>query len=328
MKATPLIAFILVITVYSCEKVVTDPNLKPLTDSPTGPKSDSALTVDTVKPTNPSKPDSTTIRDTVPTPPYPQQTVSNNNSNGGTPAPGCPVSLIYGDTIIFTQPTSGPDYIFDPVNNPGTGKYFSWPVGLVLNQNTGAIDLTASQTGMKYAIGFVKTGTTDTCMSNLIVGGASYYDSVYVIADNDTTAVPYFEANPYLPNICANGGCTFDVTGSAAAQKVVVDKVTGNINLGQTLQPSGLAGLLGGAFGLLPQSGSSITVPIYYKLNDASDEAMESISVQIEYFDSESQVSSGVLGGVLNSLNSLLSGNLISTSANPRPPLLIIVRRH
>jgi hypothetical protein len=34
-----------------------------------------------------------------------------------------------------------------------------------------------------------------------------------------------------------------------------------------------------------------------------------------------------VLGGILNSVNSLLSGNVISTSANPRPPLIIITRR-
>ena len=327
MKATPLIAFILVITVYSCEKVVTDPNLRPLGDSPNGPRN--TLTVDTVK----SVPPDTTKHDTVPTPPYPQHTVdSNKNMSGGnpnsSPSPSCPVAPIYGDTIIFTQPSSGADYIFNPVNNPGAGKYFSWPVGMVLDQNTGAIDLTASQTGMKYAIGFVKTGTTDTCMSTLIIGGASYYDSVYVLADNDSTASPYFEANPYLPNICAGGGCTFDVNGAAAAKKVIVNKVTGVINLQQTLQPSGLAGLLGGAFGLLPQSGSSIIVPIYYKLNDPSNQALESINVQIAYYDSESQISSGILGGVLNSLNSLLSGNLISTSANPRPPLIIIVRRH
>ena len=330
MKATPLIAFILVITVYSCEKVVTDPNLKPLTGSPSGPKRDSVTTIDTVKTTPPKD---SVKQDTIPTPPYPQHTVDSNiNSSGGNPnsAPSssCPLSPIYGDTIIFTQPTSGPDYIFNPVNNPGPGKYFAWPVGMVLNQNTGAIDLTASQTGMKYAIGFVKAGTTDTCMSTLIIGGASYYDSIYVLADNDSAAHPYFEANPYLPNICAGGGCTFDVNGAAAAEKVIVDKTTGVINLQQTLQPSGLAGLLGGAFGLLPQSGSSITVPIYYKLNDASNQAMENITVQIAYYDSESQISSGLLGGVLNSLNSLLSGNLISTGANPRPPLIIIVRRH
>jgi hypothetical protein len=337
MKATPLIAFILVITVYSCEKVVTDANLKPLTSSPTGPKRDSVAQLDTTKPAPPPPVKDTAKQDTVtvPTPPYPQHTVdSNKNVNNGspdsnpssTPTSSCPMSPIYGDTIIFTQPTNGPDYIFYPVNNPGPGKYFSWPVGMVLDQNTGAIDLTASQTGMKYAIGFVKSGTTDTCMSTLIVGGACYYDSVHVLSDGETTAWPYFEANPYLPNICAGGGCTFDVNGTAAAKKVIVNTTTGVIDLQKTLNGTGLLGL-GGAFGLLPQSGSSITVPIYYKLNDASNQAIESISVQIQYFDSKSEVNAGVLAGLLNIVNNLTTGNIISTSANPRPPLIIIVRR-
>ena len=61
---------------------------------------------------------------------------------------------IYGDTIVFDQPVNG-DYIVKPVNPPGAGKYFAWPVGMSLDQNTGAIDLTQSQTGMKYMIGFV-----------------------------------------------------------------------------------------------------------------------------------------------------------------------------
>lgn len=329
MKATPLIAFILVITVYSCEKVVTDSNLRPLTSSPSGPMRDSVTRVDTTKPVTPPPVTDTAKHDTVPTPPYPQHTVdSNKNVNNGSPntppSSSCPLAPIYGDTIIFTQPTSGADYIFNPVNNPGPGKYFSWPVGMVLDQNTGAIDLTASQTGMKYAIGFVKTGTQDTCMSTLIIGGASYYDSVYVLSEGETAASPYFEANPYLPNICAGGGCTFDVNGAAAAKKVIVNTTTGVIDLQKTLSGTGL---LGGAFGLLPQSGSSITVPIYYKLNDASNEAIESISVQIQYFDSKSQINSGVLSGLVNVVNNLLSGNIISSSANPRPPLLIIVRR-
>jgi len=210
-----------------------------------------------------------------------------------------------------------------PVNNPGAGRYFAWPVGLVLDQNTGAINLTQSQTGMRYILGFVPNGSTDTCLSSLIVGGAAYYDSVYVLADGQTSSSPYFEANPYLPSPCINGGCTFDVNGAAAAKKVIVNTTTGVIDLQKTLN----GGLLGGAFGLLPQDGSVITVPIYYKLNDGSNQALQNISVQIQYFSSKSSISSGVLGGILNSVNSLLSGNVISTSANPRPPLIIITRR-
>jgi hypothetical protein len=86
-------------------------------------------------------------------------------------------------------------------------------------------------------------------------------------------------------------------------------------------------GLLGGAFGLLPVNGSSFTQAIYYKLNDGSNEALENISVQFVYYDSKSAVPAGVIGGVVNILNNLLSGNILSTSTNPRPPLVIITRR-
>lgn len=241
------------------------------------------------------------------------------------PLSGCSVLPLYGDTIIFPQPAvNGQDYIFAPVNSPGTGKYFAWPQGMVIDPNTGAIDLTKSETGLLYTIGFVKDGTTDTCLQRLVVGGASYMDSIYIIADGQTQAAPYYDANPFLANVCAGNGCTFDFTGSALAKKVIVNTTSGVIDLQKTLNGTGL---LGGAFGLLPVSGSSITADIYYKINDASNSALQHIAVQLEYYDSYSLLSGGLIGGIVNKVNNLLSGNMISNYANPRPPLIIIVRR-
>jgi len=240
----------------------------------------------------------------------------------------CSFAPIYGDTIIFPQPAvNGQDYIFNVVNSPGTGKYFAWPQGMVIDPNTGAINLTKSETGLKYAIGFVRDGSTDTCLSTLVVGGAAYMDSIYVIADGQTAALPYYDANPVLASVCAGGGCTFDVNGKAASQKVIVNKTTGIIDLEKTLNGSGLSGVLGGAFGLLPVNGSTVTTTIYYKLNDASNNALQHIDVQLQYYDTRSAIGAGLLGNVLNKLNNLLSGNMISNYANPRPPLIMIVRR-
>jgi hypothetical protein len=196
---------------------------------------------------------------------------------------------------------------------------------MVIDPNTGAINVTKSETGLKYAIGFVKDGTTDTCLSTLVIGGAAYMDSVYVIQDGQKNALPYFDANPYLPPICQGNGCTFDVGGTARQQKVILNTSSGVIDLDKTLNGTLLG--LGGAFGLLPVNGSTITTRIYYKLNDASNQALQHIDVQLQYFDTRSAIGPGLLGNVLNKLNNLLSGNMISTSANPRPPLIIIVRR-
>jgi hypothetical protein len=239
------------------------------------------------------------------------------------PLEGCSLLPIYGDTIIYPQPTSGADYIVTPVNSPGSGKYFSWPVGMVIDSVTGAIDLTKSQTGMRYAIGFVENGTTDTCLSQLIVGGADYIDSVYVLASGSNTAYPYYDANPYLASVCAGNGCSFDVTGSAASQKVIVNKTTGAIDLKKTLNGTGL---LGGAFGILPLNGQSFTTTIYYKLNDPSNNALQHIDVQIAYYNSKSLIGTGLLGNLGTELDNLLNFQLLSTTFNPRPPLIIIVR--
>ena len=243
------------------------------------------------------------------------------------PAPSCPLAPIYGGSIIYPQPANGADYVINPVNSPGQGKYFSWPQGMVIDMNTGAIDVTKSETGLKYAIGFVRNGSTDTCLSTLIIGGASYYDSIYVLNSGANTAVPYFDGDPYFLNKCAASpnACSFDVNGTAASKKIIVNPSTGVIDLQKTLNGSLLG--LGGTFGLIPTNGQSVTATIYYQLNDASNNALQHIDVQMVYFDSKDNMNAGLLSGIVNAVDNLLAGHLISTTINPRPPLIVIVRR-
>ncbi|MBS1664731.1 MAG: hypothetical protein JST68_27040 [Bacteroidetes bacterium] len=318
------------LTFYACSKVI------PPIPKPTQTLHDSTRLDSTGKDTSGTKKDTIAIpkdtakHDTVPapkdtatkTPPFPEQVAA------APPAPSCPIAPIYGDTIIFPQPTNGgADYIVRPVNFPGPGKYFSWPQGMTIDVNTGAINVTKSETGLKYAIGFVPQGSTDTCLSTLVIGGASYMDSVYVLSLGANAAVPYFDADPFLLSKCADGtSCSFDVNGTAASKKVIVNPATGVIDLQKTLDGTSLLGL-GGAFGLLPVNGSAVTATIYYKLNDQSNDALQHIDVQVVYFETKDAVSAGLLGGVVNKLNNLLSGHLISNKANPRPPLIVIVRR-
>jgi hypothetical protein len=299
----PLAFLVLCLTVLACQKSISlvrsDPSGQTPHDSTPIPPHDT---------TPIKKPDTVAT-----TPPYPKTVVT-----------GCSYAPDYGDSIIFPQPATSQDYIVHPTNNPGPGKYFSWPIGLVIDSLTGAIDVTKSETGMRYAIGFVKSGTTDTCLNTLIIGGAAYMDSVYVLSDGATTAVPYYDANAYMPAACSGGsGCSFDVTGSATSLRVVIDKSTGVIDLVKTLNGTTL---LGGVFGLIPLNGASQTVPIYYRLNDASNSALQHINVQFTYYYSKSQMNAGLVLGLLNRLDNILTGNLISTTSNPRPPLIFIVR--
>jgi len=310
-----LLGLIPVFTVLACQKAI----IKAEQEKPAPAKQDSTKPQpkDTTQPIKQDTVKKDTVKiDTasVLNAPYPTTAVT-----------GCSYAPYYGDSIIFTQPTNGSDYIVHPVNNPGAGKFLSWPKGMTMDSLTGAINVTKSETGLRYAIGFVKSGTTDTCLSSLIIGGASYMDSVYVLEDGATTAVPYYNANPWMPPVCSGGGCTFDVTGSAGSKKVIVDHSSGVIDLDKTLNGSGL--LNPGAFGLLPLNGQTVTATIYYKLNDASNNAMEHIDVQVMYFYSKSNMTAGLLGSVVTKLENVLSGNLISKTVNPRPPLVIIVRK-
>ena len=290
-------------TINSTEEIVPKPPVK--TDS-------TKLQADSVKNQTDSIPPKTDTSAVVPFP------VS--------PLLGCTYSPDYGDSIVFTQPTNGQDYVVYPVNNGGiAGKYFAWPVGLVLNSQTGAIDMTKSETGARYAIGFVKAGTTDTCLSQLIVGGAAYMDSVYVLADNQTTAAPYFNANPYAPPVCTGSsggsGCQFDYNNYAKNQGVAIDNHTGIIDLQQTMKNS--------LFGLLPLNGTTINTTVYYKLNDNSNSAPQQIGLKLMFYNKKSDIPPSLLASITNSLLNTL-GNLLGLnsagSASPRPPLIIITR--
>ncbi|HLZ87573.1 MAG TPA: hypothetical protein VKQ52_10045, partial [Puia sp.] len=108
-----------------------------------------------------------------------------------------------------------------------------------------------------------------------------------------------------------------------AAQKVIVDKNTGVIDLQKTLDGTGL---LGGAFGLLPVNGQTLLTTITYKINYGSNNALQQIQVQLQYYDKKSLISAGLLNGLINKLDNVLSGNVITTSSAPRPPLVIMTR--
>jgi hypothetical protein len=140
-------------------------------------------------------------------------------------------------------------------------------------------------------------------------------------------AVPYFDANPNIASICTGGNsCSFDVTGSAAAQKVIVNSSTGAIDLKKTLNGTSILSL-GGAFGLLPTNGQTASATIYYKLNDGSNLALQHIDVTMVYYDSKSNMTAGLLNNIIGKLDDALLGHLILPGGNPRPPLIVIVRR-
>ena len=249
----------------------------------------------------------------------------------------CLNSPDYGDTILYVQPTKN-DYIVAPVNGAflGNGKFFAWPAGLAIDSLTGALNLSQSETGMRYVIGFVKTGSKDTCMKNLIVAGVTYADSLYVLSENDSLAIPYYNANAANPAVCnasndsdypdssgttnGDGQCIFDGKGKngkteqANSKKVRVRTISGIINLKKTLAD--------GAFGSNPADGSGILVPIAYSLADNSKKALQQINVQLLYYRYSSSIPAAVLATIHQNRQAFFQN--MPVSGSPRPPIIIV----
>jgi len=232
------------------------------------------------------------------------------------PVMNCPYAPDYGDTLICTPNGNGPDYIISPVNNPGAGRYFSWPMGMKIDQITGAINVSQSEAGIIYMIGFVKQGSTDTCLTPLIISGMSYLDSVFVLSNGQKTSVPYFNGDVNLASACVSGNCEFDMNGQAAKDKVFVNTTTGIIDLQKTLDQ--------GAFGSTAENGDVVETTIRYRINDGCTNKVQKLKVQLMYFTNKSQIDVALINEVLSRQSNIRNRN--SNAGSPRPPLIIITR--
>jgi hypothetical protein len=249
-------------------------------------------------------------------------------SSGQVPVPenysmNCPSAPKYGDSIIYPSGTFGQkDYLISPLNNPLPGRYLSWPVGLVINDSTGTINVTRSETGLRYYIGFVQNGAKDTCLSSLTIGGASFQDSIYVQNSLVKSNVyPYFNGNNHVIDICGqHGECLWDISNNANHQNIRMDRNTGVIDLDKTLQE--------GAFGLNPVNGATLNANIYYTLGHNSDDAIESLTVQFMYYDHLSSIPPAIKAKIDSRKMNALGYSVLDAGTVPvvRPPIVIIVR--
>jgi len=256
----------------------------------------------------------------------------------------------YGDEILCNK-YKGPnkDHTVKPKGKPLKGKFFATPQGLVIDEYTGEINVTQSEAGARYRIGFVPNGTQDTCYTEIVIGGVTYVDSVYVLSANDTLALPYFNANPSLSAIYGlsddtdypgngkpggNAFCEFDdgpdddngdgtldeppPGQSANAQHVRIRTKSGVINLEKSL--------VEGVFGPNPQNGMRKETVIYYRLNDCSKKALQKIRVNLIYFERKSDVPANLMQEVQDKREQFMLTQTIDYYEKPRPPQIIITR--
>ena len=108
--------------------------------------------------------------------------------------------------ILFTQP------------NTVDGTYTGFPEGIEIDDNTGAINLSKSETGLRYRITHTATdGTVTTTM--VVLSGITFPDKFYHLSQDDSIALPIYNASDarVLPlngsnfddgNTANSGGCS------------------------------------------------------------------------------------------------------------------------
>lgn len=201
----------------------------------------------------------------------------------------------YPDTIFYPSALLA-NYIVKPATTQA-GIYGAFPVGLSINTLNGNINISKSETGLEYLVYFIPKGSTDTCKNYITISGVNYNDSIFVMTNPANNANPIYNASLALPVDCS-GGCEFDDgrdddNGNGLADEppagqelipkgFVINKATGVIDLKKSIQ--------NGVLGKNPVNGTSKVFTLYYRLGDKSKKALNKISFELFYYQTQAQI--------------------------------------
>jgi hypothetical protein len=235
--------------------------------------------------------------------------------------------LSYGSPVLYLKSQST-DYIVYPTQtSPGT--YSAFPEGIEIDDNTGAINVSKSETGLKYKITHTATNG-DTTSTIVLLSGIQFLDKFYRLSQSDSIAFPIYNGN--AANSLPVAGSSFDDNNNANSGGCSVKTTNGQINLAQTVR--------NGIFGAIPQNDAKQEFEIQYKLNDQSGKAQNKIKVKLYYYNTLADVAPDLLQtlndrqsqGVFLEMNNTVNFNAsparvgsVSAIAKPRPPCVIII---
>jgi hypothetical protein len=225
--------------------------------------------------------------------------------------------LNYGDSVLYLRPSSG-DYIVYP-RTQRDGRYSGFPEGIEIDDKTGAINVSKSETGLRYRITHTAPdGTTTT--TKIVLSGITFFDRFYRLSQNDSIAFPVYNASVSSPLPVT--GSIFDDGGGANSSGCDVKTVNGQINLAQTVR--------NGLFGSNPTNDERKDIEIVYRLNDGSGKSVNKLKVRLYYYTSMATVAPDLLETLTERQNEgvfLKGGGILRTeqAARPRPPCVIII---
>ncbi|MBM3415193.1 MAG: hypothetical protein FJY20_01845 [Bacteroidetes bacterium] len=125
--------------------------------------------------------------------------------------------------------------------SPGT--YSGFPEGIEINEATGAINVSKSETGLRYRITHI-SAKGDTSQTIVVLSGITYTDHFYILAQGDSVAHPVYNANS--GRVLPLNGSSFDEGNLANGGGCAVRTDNGKINLAESIRK--------GVFGANPQN--------------------------------------------------------------------------
>ena len=227
-----------------------------------------------------------------------------------------PYILSYGDSILNLKPTG--DNIVHPTSQR-PGRYSGFPEGIEIDEVTGAIDISDSETGLRYRITHTAPDGTKT-ETKVVLAGITFKDHIYYLSANDSIAHPVYNANE--SRILPLTGSSFDEGNIANGGGCSVKTDNGKINLKETIR--------NGVFRIPPQNDEQQTFEIKYRINDGSGKSLNKLKVLLYWYNTvndipqyvwdilNERVTQGVFlrGG---------TGAVLEQVAKPRPPCVVIV---
>ena len=261
-----------------------------------------------------------------------------NNSSTSPPVITPGISITYGDSIFYLNPQA-PDYVISPLQ-VRAGEYVGFPEGIDIDSKTGEINVSKSETGLRYRITFIPLGTTDSFSTELVISGINFLDGFYKLTTADSVLKPLYNArvNNQIPGV--NDGTIFDDGAGCNTAGCNVNTTIGSINLAQTVR--------NGVFGAIPSNNDRHEFDLNYRINDKSSKTLNTLKVKLYYFDTINDVTQEAydiinsrLGGILGAqtrptpFQKMTSVNGISETTvilgkqipKPRPPCIFILGR-
>lgn len=241
----------------------------------------------------------------------------------------------YGDSVIYPKTTAG-DYIVKPVMDKA-GEYEAFPEGIELNEKTGAINVSESETGLRYRITFTPADGSPAQTTVVLLAGINYLDKFYILANNDTTSKVVYNGDPSKAVPVSVGKTVFDIDLGCNKEGIAINVSNGTINLAQTIR--------NGFFGKHPDNESREEFELLYKIDDKSGQARQKLKIKLYYYNTMADVpdkyfelledregtllrSNGTPFYAKGELISGTSGALgIAKVERPRPPCIFIIGR-